>query len=99
MLYLFQRVMFGPLHNPKNRDLKDLSVRECLYFAPMVVAALWLGIYPNTFLSDIDPAVQKTVTAVTQKYATHLDDGDPPKVLGAPAPAAAPAEPTPGAAQ
>jgi NADH-quinone oxidoreductase subunit M len=101
MLYLFQKVMFGPLHNPKNRDLKDLSARECLYFAPMIVAALWLGIYPNTFLSDIDPAVQKTVSALATKYATHLDDGEPPKVLGA-APAAAapsPAAPSPGAAE
>jgi NADH-quinone oxidoreductase subunit M len=88
MLYLFQKVMFGPLSNPRNRELKDLSVRECLYFAPMVVAALWLGIYPNTFLSDIDPAVQKTVSALTEKYQVQIADGDPPKVMSAGEPAA-----------
>jgi NADH-quinone oxidoreductase subunit M len=97
MLYLFQKMMFGPLSNPRNRDLKDLTVRECLYFAPMIVAALWLGIYPNTFLSDIDPAVQKTVTALAQKNTVFVGNGEQPKVVGAPtepAPTAAP--PAPG---
>jgi NADH-quinone oxidoreductase subunit M len=88
MLYLFQKMMFGPLSNPRNRDLPDLTVRECAYFAPMIVAALWLGIYPNTFLSDIDPAVTKVVTALPSKYALKVNDGDPPRILGAQPPAA-----------
>ena len=94
MLYLFQKMMFGPLSNPRNRDLKDLGWRECAYFAPMIVAALWLGIYPNTFLSDIDPAVQKTVSALSTKYAIQVGDGDTPKVVGAEA-----AKPAPPGAQ
>jgi NADH-quinone oxidoreductase subunit M len=83
MLYLFQKVMFGPLSNARNRDLPDLSVRECAVFAPLVVMALWLGIYPNTVLSDIDPAVQKTVNAVVQKYQVIVSDGEAPKIVGA----------------
>jgi NADH-quinone oxidoreductase subunit M len=83
MLYLFQKIMFGPLSNARNRDLKDLSVRECAVFAPLVVMALWLGIYPNTFLSDIDPAVQKTVTAVVEKYKIVVGEGEAPKIVGA----------------
>jgi NADH-quinone oxidoreductase subunit M len=86
MLYLFQRVMFGPLSNPKNRELKDLSAREVGFFVPMVVMALWLGIYPSTFLSDIDPAVQKTVAALRPKLEVAVTDGEAPKVMGAAAP-------------
>ncbi|MGZ3429179.1 MAG: complex I subunit 4 family protein, partial [Polyangia bacterium] len=95
MLYLFQKMMFGPLSNPRNRDLKDLSVRECAYFAPMIVMALWLGIYPNTFLSDIDPAVQKTVSDLAVKRAIFVAEGEMPKIVGAqPSPEAGkPAEP------
>ncbi|MDB4967629.1 MAG: proton-translocating NADH-quinone oxidoreductase, chain, partial [Myxococcales bacterium] len=93
MLYLFQKMMFGPLSNPRNRDLKDLTWRECAYFAPMIVAALWLGIYPNTFLADIDPAVQKVVSALPAKYQLRVSDGDVPRILGAQAP-----QPTDGAA-
>ena len=46
----------------------------------MILMALWLGIYPNTFLSDIDPAVQKTVIAAAPSdqlaaTPTIADDG------------------------
>jgi NADH-quinone oxidoreductase subunit M len=90
MLFLFQKMMFGPLSNPRNRSLRDLSARECAYFAPMIVMALWIGIYPNTFLSDIDPAVQKTVTEMTTKRQVMVADGELPKIVGAPAPAPSP---------
>ena len=68
MLYLFQKVMFGPLTNSRNRDLKDLSARELVVFAPVLLMAFWLGLYPNTFLSDIDPAVHHTVAQFESKY-------------------------------
>ena len=87
MLYLFQKIMFGPLSNPRNRNLRDLSWREVAYFTPMVIMALWIGMYPNTFLSDIDPAVQQTVSTMTTKYAVAMQDGDEPRVVGAAAPA------------
>jgi NADH-quinone oxidoreductase subunit M len=94
MLFLFQKMMFGPLSNPRNRSLKDLSVRECAYFAPMILMALWLGIYPNTFLSDIDPAVQKTVSALAPKLAIAVPEGEAPKIVGGtPAPENKPGEP------
>jgi len=93
MLYLFQKMMFGPLSNPRNRSLKDLTVRECAYFAPMIVAALWLGIYPNTFLSDIDPAVSQTVSALAVKRQIFVGEGEMPKVVGAAEAPAKPAEP------
>jgi NADH-quinone oxidoreductase subunit M len=88
MLFLFQKMMFGPLSNPRNRTLKDLTARECAYFAPMIVMALWLGIYPNTFLSDIDPAVQKTVSELAPKRAIFVGEGEMPKVVGAQPPQA-----------
>jgi NADH-quinone oxidoreductase subunit M len=94
MLYLFQKVMFGPVSNPKNRELKDLSARETAVFVPLVIMALWLGIYPSTFLSDIDPAVQKTVTALVDKYKVQIEDGDMPKVMGQQPAAPQPAQPT-----
>ncbi len=36
MLFLFQKVMFGPLTNARNRDLKDLSARELAVLLPMI---------------------------------------------------------------
>jgi NADH-quinone oxidoreductase subunit M len=79
MLYLVQKVMFGPLTNPRNRDLPDLNAREVGVFVPMVLAAFWLGLYPATFLSDIDPAVQKVVQQVQKKFKVAVPDGAPPR--------------------
>ena len=82
MLYLFQKVMFGPLSNARNRVLEDLSTREIVVFVPMVVMALWLGISPNTFLSSIDPAVQRTVAEFNAKRS-QVNPQDGAKVVGA----------------
>src|SRR6478609_6675916 len=75
--------MFGPLANSRNKDLKDLSAREVAVFIPMVFMAFWLGIYPNTFLSDIDPAVKRTVGDFMQKLAVPVEEGMAPKMVTA----------------
>jgi NADH-quinone oxidoreductase subunit M len=105
MLYLFQKMMFGPLQNPKNKHLKDLSAREVAYLLPMVVMAFWLGMYPNTFLADIDPAVGNTIAQFKTKWGESEDDVATAKLLTAAqpvdpdandklVPAAAPAAPS-----
>lgn len=47
LLWLYQRVFFGEITNPANAKLPDLSFREQLTLAPLVVAALWIGLYPK----------------------------------------------------
>src|SRR5439155_665992 len=37
MLWMFQRVMFGPVTHPENEKLLDLSLRERLVFAPLLL--------------------------------------------------------------
>jgi NADH-quinone oxidoreductase subunit M len=93
MLFLFQKVMFGPLDNPKNKKLPDLSGRELGYLVPMVVMAFWLGIYPSTFLSDIDPAVKETIAQFAAKFAGTEADASTNALL--PAVAHPIAHPTP----
>jgi hypothetical protein len=52
------RVFFGNLKNPKNKALKDLSVREWAYLVPMVIVVVFMGVYPNPFLKRIEPSVE-----------------------------------------
>src|ERR1700757_1557812 len=47
MLYLYQRTMFGKIENVKNEGLQDMSVRELVTFAPLIVLAVWIGLYPK----------------------------------------------------
>jgi len=57
MLWMFQRVMFNKLDNPKNFELKDMNVREFVVLAPLVVLAVWIGVYPDPFLAILHPSV------------------------------------------
>jgi NADH-quinone oxidoreductase subunit M len=94
MLYLFQKVMFGPVSNARNRELPDLSARELTVFLPVVLMAFWLGLYPNTFLSTIDPAVHRVVSQFSDHY--KIATGEAPAAPAEPkADEQKPAEPAP----
>jgi len=69
MLYLYQRTMFGKVENPKNERLFDLSQREFATFAPLLVLAVWMGIYPAPFLRRLETSVEQIVLRVSPQYA------------------------------
>jgi NADH-quinone oxidoreductase subunit M len=69
MLWMYQRVMFGPLTNPANRNLPDLSKREVLVFAPILVMCFVMGLYPKPFLSRMEPSVLAYLNRMHQKMA------------------------------
>src|ERR1044072_122909 len=68
MLYLYQRTMFGKIENPKNETLLDLGNREFATFAPLLVLAVWMGLYPSPFLRRLETSVQHIVTRVSPQY-------------------------------
>jgi NADH-quinone oxidoreductase subunit M len=70
MLYLYQRTMFGKVENPKNEKLPDLSLREFATFAPLIVLAVWIGLYPKPFLDRLQTSVQHVVLRVSPEYTT-----------------------------
>jgi NADH-quinone oxidoreductase subunit M len=73
MLWMFQRVMFGELDNPKNQNLKDLNAREIAIMVPLVVMIFVMGIYPTPFLDKMAPAIDKVVQqAKTKKVAANF---------------------------
>jgi NADH-quinone oxidoreductase subunit M len=57
MLYLYRRVIFGKIEKPDLSALLDLSPREYVVFAPLVVLTIWMGIYPSSFLSFFEASV------------------------------------------
>ena len=61
MLRMYQRVMFGPVRHAENRLLGDLNLREWAAVAPLLLLALWMGIFPKPFLSKIEPAAARYV--------------------------------------
>jgi NADH-quinone oxidoreductase subunit M len=67
MLWMFQRVIFGPVDNAANENLRDLTVREKWVFAPLLVLVFWLGFYPNPVLSRIQPSIDQSLTLIKQR--------------------------------
>jgi NADH-quinone oxidoreductase subunit M len=59
MLWMFQRVMFGPLDNPENIKLKDLSAREVVVLAPLMIAIVVMGVVPNFFFEKMETSVAR----------------------------------------
>jgi NADH-quinone oxidoreductase subunit M len=68
LLWLYQRVMFGPVTQFANQDLPDLNLREYATLVPLVILAFWIGIYPKPFFAIIDRPVQKIVEQVNPDF-------------------------------
>ena len=61
LLWMYQRVIFGPVTHEENRTLPDLSLRERLVFAPLLVLVFWIGFVPQPFLDRVTPALDRTL--------------------------------------
>ena len=76
-LWLYQRMFFGTIDNPKNERLPDLNIREWAYMVPLMILSLWIGVYPKPFLQYIQQPVNALVKQVRPEY----------QIPGMPAPA------------
>jgi len=73
MLWLVQRVFFGPLREPEHGDspVSDLRLREILALAPITIICLWIGLYPNFFLRRMEPAIEQVVQSLERQIGAN----------------------------
>ncbi len=71
MLTMYKDVFFGPVTNAVNRTLKDLSAREILAVAPVIVMIFWIGLFPKPFLDRIEPTTQVLLGRLKSAGATE----------------------------
>jgi len=86
MLWMFRRVMFGPVEHAENRGLIDLDWRERLVMVALLIPMFWIGLYPDTFLRRIEPSVIEMLRQVEDRggFAASGQRG-PRLALGGPA--------------
>jgi len=72
MLYLYRRVVFGDLTKDDVRAMTDLTPRELALVVPLAIAVLWMGIYPESFLSPMRQNVA-SIVARTERAAPQGD--------------------------
>ena len=64
LLWLVQKVFFGPITNEENRNIPDIAWNEIAALVPIVVFMVWIGVHPNTFLRKMEPSVKHLVATV-----------------------------------
>ena len=64
MLWMFQRVNYGPVTNEKNRSMRDLTPREWALMVPTIGMAIVMGVMPAVFLRPMEPSINKVIERV-----------------------------------
>lgn len=74
LLWMFQRIMQGPIKNEKIFSFKDINKREIGYLVPIVIMMFWMGIYPKPFLRKMDSSVTHLLNRVNKReiYFTEV---------------------------
>jgi NADH-quinone oxidoreductase subunit M len=81
MLWLVQRVFFGPLKEPAHHTstepaadeaITDMTWREFFALAPLAIFVVWIGLQPSLFLSRMEP----TLNAINEQVASQVTASD-----------------------
>jgi NADH-quinone oxidoreductase subunit M len=75
LLWAYRRVFFGPVEEPENRSLIDLSFREMFVVLALLVPIVWIGVAPSPFLRRLDASVGELLHQMEQKKAAARDLG------------------------
>ena len=84
MLWMFQRVFYGPVTHEANAALPDLQPREWAGVLPLCAMALVMGIFPTLFLKPMEASVDALVLRVQATQTLRADNslGQGSKVKG-----------------
>ena len=74
MLVLYRRVVFGPQTNKDAAAMPDLNMIEKGIFLPLIILVFYLGVFPNTVLKVIAPAVTPIVELYNTQAVLPSDD-------------------------
>jgi NADH-quinone oxidoreductase subunit M len=69
MLYLYRRVILGKLTKDSLKKILDLSPREMVVFAPLIILVLWMGVYPTSFLDVMHVSVDHLISQLEKGLA------------------------------
>ena len=71
MLWMYQRVMFGPVTNEKNLKLTDMTRRELATVLPLIALAFVMGVYPRPFFDVMRASVATTLAHASKATAAR----------------------------
>ena len=80
MLYLYRRVVYGPLDKPDVIAMTDLNMREIMLLVPIALVVLWMGVYPESFIHPM----RRDVGVVLARVDKAWPGGDARPTAGSP---------------
>lgn len=72
MLWMFQRVMFGPIVHEENKLLLDVNKREIGLMIPLIILMFWIGIHPVDFTKYSEVQVNELLQQTEDKRTAIL---------------------------
>ncbi len=82
MLWMFRRVMFGPVIKEENKKLTDLNAREIGLLIPVMIFIIWIGIRPTHFTQFSEHQVTVLLEQAEEKRANVLEAANPTELPG-----------------
>jgi NADH-quinone oxidoreductase subunit M len=64
MLWLYRRVVFGAFVKESLKGIRDMRTNEIIAFAPLVVLAIVMGVYPSLFLDPMHASVNQLLAQI-----------------------------------
>jgi len=77
LLWMYQRVFYGPIHHDENRALPDLDGREQISLWPLMAMALIMGVASPLWMKSIDKAVAHTLPPAPVSATTNANAASP----------------------
>ena len=68
-LYLYRRVIFGIIEKPSLMHIADLSMREIVILAPLVVLTLYYGVHPQPIIDASAASAEALIKGFDQALA------------------------------
>ncbi|HXK03116.1 MAG TPA: NADH-quinone oxidoreductase subunit M [Verrucomicrobiae bacterium] len=68
MLWLYQRVFYGEVHEEVRTHVSDLNAREYAALVPLIVMMVWMGVYSQSFL----PPVGRNTARIIQQTNVNV---------------------------
>jgi NADH-quinone oxidoreductase subunit M len=77
MLYLVQRMIYGPASPQMLPKLSDLNVREFGMLVPLVVLVFWIGLYPKPLLDVMHASVARVISSQSLSVTVQQRAAEP----------------------
>jgi formate hydrogenlyase subunit 3/multisubunit Na+/H+ antiporter MnhD subunit len=74
MLWMYQRVMFGPVDKKENENIPDLNLREIATMLPIAVLVFVMGIFPGYFMRKMDASVSLFINRFNKDYQMYVQE-------------------------